>query len=111
MVHFSCKQLFTCSRLERVELIEYTHQEIILMNTDVLIVGAGPTGLTVANLLARLHINFRTIDAKAGPVNESRALVMQGRTLELLEKLDLADQAITTGQKMLAVDVLVNGKP
>lgn len=81
------------------------------MNTDVLIVGAGPTGLTVANLLARFHIHFRIIDAKAGPVNESRALVMQGRTLELLEKLDLADQAITAGQKMLAVDVLVNGKP
>lgn len=81
------------------------------MNTDVLIVGAGPTGLTVANLLARFHINFRIIDAKAGPVNESRALVMQGRTLELLEKLDLADRAITAGQKMLAVDVLVNGKP
>ena len=81
------------------------------MNTDVLIVGAGPTGLTVANLLARFPINFRIIDAKAGHVNESRALVMQGRTLELLEKLDLPDQAITAGQKMLAVDILVNSKP
>lgn len=81
------------------------------MNTDILIVGAGPTGLAVANLLARFHINFRMIDARAGPVDESRALVMHGRTLELLDKLDLADHAIASGQKMMAVDVLVNGKP
>ncbi|MBV9231012.1 MAG: FAD-dependent monooxygenase [Chloroflexi bacterium] len=81
------------------------------MNTDVLIIGAGPTGLAIANLLVRFHINFRMIDAKAGPVDESRALVMHSRTLELLDKLDLADQAIASGQKMMAVDVLVNGKP
>lgn len=81
------------------------------MQTAILIVGAGPTGLTVANLLARFHINFRIIDAKAGPINESRAIVMHARTLELLDKLDLADQAIAAGQKITAVHILVEGKP
>ena len=66
--------------------------------TDVLIVGAGPTGLTMANLLARYGIGFKIIDKKSGPVDESRALVVLTRTLELWDKLGLADEAVDGGR-------------
>lgn len=80
------------------------------MHTDVLIVGAGPAGLLVANLLARAHVNFVMLDKKAGPIDESRAILIHGRTLELLDKLDLADPAVAAGQKMTGVHILIDGK-
>ncbi|MGH3148596.1 MAG: FAD-dependent monooxygenase, partial [Rubrobacter sp.] len=80
------------------------------MTTDVLIVGAGPTGLTMANLLARHGVDFRIVDKKAGPTDESRALVMHAKSLELLDKLGLADRAVEDGQKMEAVELLIRGR-
>lgn len=52
---------------------------------DVLIVGAGPVGLTMALELSRLGIPCRIIDKSAAPTDKSKALVVWGRTLELLE--------------------------
>ncbi len=60
--------------------------------TDALIVGAGPTGLTMANLLARYGIDFRIVDKRSGPTDQSRALVVHACTLELWDKLGLADE-------------------
>lgn len=51
---------------------------------DVLVVGAGPTGLTLAAQLVAFGASVRVVDAKAGPVAESRALAIQPRTLEVL---------------------------
>lgn len=79
--------------------------------TDVLIVGAGPTGLTLANVLAREGVPFRIVDRKAGPVEESRALVVHARSLELLDKLGLAGEAVREGQKLGAAELLEEGKP
>ncbi|GCE28301.1 oxygenase [Dictyobacter alpinus] len=78
--------------------------------TDVLVVGAGPTGLTMANLLAYHNINVRILDKRAGPTEETRALVMHARILELLDKLGLAEQAINEGQKLRAAELLARGK-
>ena len=80
------------------------------MTTDVLIVGAGPTGLTMANVLARGGVDFRIIDKKAGPTDESRALVVHAKSLELLDKLGLAEGAVEKGQKLTAVEVLIKGR-
>ena len=44
------------------------------MNTQVLIVGGGPTGLMAANQLLRFGIDFILIDSKSGPTIESRAI-------------------------------------
>jgi 2-polyprenyl-6-methoxyphenol hydroxylase-like FAD-dependent oxidoreductase len=79
--------------------------------TDVLIVGAGPAGLTMANLLARYRLDFRIVDKGSGPTDQSRALVVHARTLELWDKLGLADEALRRGQKFEEVYPLINGRP
>ena len=55
------------------------------MPDRVLIVGAGPTGLTAALELSRLGIPVRIIDKQSAPATTSRAVGVQARTLELLE--------------------------
>ncbi len=53
-------------------------------DVDVLIAGAGPTGLTLATQLTAFGVSVKVVDAKAHPVAESRALALQPRTLEVL---------------------------
>lgn len=77
---------------------------------DVLIAGAGPTGLTVANVLHRSGVDFRILDKTSGPVEETRALVVHAKILELFDKLGLADEAIEQGSKVGAAQVLKRGK-
>lgn len=66
--------------------------------TTVLIVGAGPTGLTLANELARRGVCFRVIDASNGPQRGSRGKGIQPRTVEVLESLGIADRVIANGR-------------
>jgi 2-polyprenyl-6-methoxyphenol hydroxylase-like FAD-dependent oxidoreductase len=68
------------------------------MDTDVIIVGAGPTGLMLANQLARRGIRIRLIDSNMHAVRESRALGVQARTLEIYQKLGVVDRALELGQ-------------
>ena len=79
--------------------------------TEVLVVGAGPAGLTMANVLDRQGVSFRIIDVKGGPVEETRALVVHAKTLELLDRLGLAERAVERGQRMGVVQVFGEGKP
>ncbi|HET7675109.1 MAG TPA: FAD-dependent monooxygenase, partial [Gammaproteobacteria bacterium] len=59
--------------------------------TDVVIVGAGPTGLTLGCQLAARGVDFVLLDRAPAGVNESRAAVIHARTLEVLEPLGLTD--------------------
>ncbi len=68
------------------------------MSTSVLIVGAGPTGLTLACELARRRVSFRLIEASAGPQPGSRGKGLQPRTLEVLEDLGILDRILEHGQ-------------
>lgn len=81
-----------------------------MATTDVLVVGAGPTGLTLANVLAHDGVDFRILDKKPGPVEESRALVMHAKTLELLDKLALAEQAVARGRRIGSVSLVSGGR-
>ncbi|WP_257351530.1 FAD-dependent monooxygenase [Pseudalkalibacillus decolorationis] len=65
--------------------------------TDVLIVGAGPTGLTLANELARHGIKFKIIDASSTTSKTTKALGVMSRTLELFEKTGITDELVTKG--------------
>ena len=81
------------------------------MATEILTVGAGPTGLVLALWLAKLGIKVRIIDKTAEPGTTSRALAVQARTLELYQQLDLADAVIARGHKVPAVNLWVKGEP
>ena len=65
--------------------------------TDVLIVGAGPTGLTLACELLRRGVNCRIIDKAASPATTSRALGLQPRTLELFDTMGIIDRVLAAG--------------
>ena len=60
-------------------------------------VGAGPTGLTLAVQLARYGVPVRIIDAQPAPSTFSKALGVQARTLELFERIGIAEQVIASG--------------
>ncbi|HTJ14135.1 MAG TPA: FAD-dependent monooxygenase [Dinghuibacter sp.] len=64
---------------------------------DILIVGAGPTGLMMATQLGRWGADFLLIDQKAGPTRESRALAVQARSLEIYEQMGLSDEVLRDG--------------
>lgn len=78
-------------------------------DTDVLIVGAGPTGLVLALWLTRLGVRVRIIDKTAGPGATSRALAVQARTLEFYQQAGFASAVVARGQKLLAANLWVAG--
>ncbi len=67
---------------------------------EVLIVGAGPTGLVLALGLARQGVPFRLVERHAGPGEASRAMAVQARTLELYRQLGFADEVVRRGLRM-----------
>ena len=79
-------------------------------DTDVLIVGAGPTGLVLGLWLSRLGIRVRIVDQTSEPGTTSRALAVQARTLELYDQIGLADAVIERGRKATAANLWVSGK-
>ncbi|MDG9885678.1 FAD-dependent oxidoreductase [Pseudomonas sp. GD04058] len=79
-------------------------------DTEVLIIGAGPTGLVLALWLSRLGVKVRVVDKATGPGTTSRALAVQARTLELYRQLDLADTVVERGHQVPAANLWVRGQ-
>ncbi|AFY58811.1 2-polyprenyl-6-methoxyphenol hydroxylase-like oxidoreductase [Rivularia sp. PCC 7116] len=76
----------------------------MLQKTDVLVVGAGPTGLTVAIELARRNVKVRIIEQRNHPSTRSKALVVHARTLEFLDILGVAEELIQRGYTSPGID-------
>ena len=81
-----------------------------MAHTEVLIVGAGPTGLVLALWLAKFGVKIRIIDKTSEPGTTSRALAVQARTLELYQQLDLTEDVIARGHRVPAVNLWVKGE-
>jgi 2-polyprenyl-6-methoxyphenol hydroxylase-like FAD-dependent oxidoreductase len=81
-----------------------------MRRSDVLIIGAGPTGLVLALWLAKLGNTVRIIDKTAAPGTTSRALAVQARTLELYRQLDLTDSVLGQGHKVPGLNLWAHGK-
>jgi 2-polyprenyl-6-methoxyphenol hydroxylase-like FAD-dependent oxidoreductase len=80
-------------------------------HTDVLIVGAGPAGLTLAVTLAQLGISHVIIDSKPAAAPGSKAAAIQPRTLEYLDRIGLAEALIDDGLRGGGFAVVDRNRP
>src|SRR5690349_9971698 len=80
------------------------------MDTDVLISGAGPTGLMLANQLARRGVRPIIIDRHSGPAQQTRAMAVQARTLEIYSKMGIIEQALALGARATGANMWANGR-
>jgi 2-polyprenyl-6-methoxyphenol hydroxylase-like FAD-dependent oxidoreductase len=81
-----------------------------MQNVDVLIIGGGPTGAMLALELAMQNVSFRIIDKEPVRSNKSRALVVQPRTLELLNRHGIVHEFLALGRLAMGVRLYVNKK-
>lgn len=80
------------------------------MDIDVLIIGAGPTGLMLANQLARRGVQVMIVDKHSGPTQQTRAMAVHARTLEIYAKLGIAEQALALGRRGNGANMWTAGK-
>ncbi|MFF1872687.1 FAD-dependent monooxygenase [Kitasatospora herbaricolor] len=80
-------------------------------DTDVLVVGAGPVGLTAAAELRRRGVDCRIVDKLAEPQPYAKAVGIQPRTLEIWDAMGLAREALDAAVPMLGQLTVVDGKP
>src|SRR3990167_7635140 len=76
----------------------------------VLIVGAGPTGLMMACELARHGVSFRIIDKKPERTLTSNAILIQTRTIEILDLVGIGERFVKRGHRCTAFNLYTNGE-
>ncbi|HET6309023.1 MAG TPA: FAD-dependent monooxygenase [Rhodopila sp.] len=80
------------------------------MEPQVLIVGAGPVGLTMAGELARYGVSARIVDKAAQRTDKSKALVIWSRTLELLDRAGSSEAFVAAGHKVTGANIIAGGR-
>ena len=78
--------------------------------TDVIIIGAGPTGLALACQFIRYGVDFVIVDKNETTTPHSKAIGVQARTLEIYEQIGLADKLIDMGWKAERARLIVGGE-
>ena len=79
-------------------------------DVDVLIVGAGPVGLFLANECARRALRWRLVEQRAGQSEHSKALAIFPRTLETFDMAGLAASFLDAANRVTAVAVVAHGR-
>ncbi|MCA1609098.1 MAG: FAD-dependent monooxygenase, partial [Acidobacteria bacterium] len=80
------------------------------IKTDVIIIGAGPTGLSLACQFIRYGIGFVIVDRKETITPHSKAIGVQARTLEIYDQINLAQDLIAQGAIAAKVRMVVGGE-
>src|SRR5690242_6679 len=80
------------------------------MDSDVLVVGAGPTGLMLANQLVRRGVRPMIIDRHSGPAQQTRAMAVQARTMEIYASMGIVERALALGIPGNAANMWANGR-
>jgi len=76
---------------------------------DVVIVGAGPTGLLLACQLTMHGVKFRIFDRSADHTTQSRAITVHARTLEIFDQMGIAEEAVERGEIVRSLSGFFNG--
>src|SRR3954462_5601665 len=77
---------------------------------EVLVVGAGPVGLTVAHELLRRGVGVRLVDRSPGAATTSRATATHARTLEVYEQMGVLPDVLPRGQKAENFSIHMRGR-
>ncbi|SIM86473.1 FAD-dependent monooxygenase [Micromonospora cremea] len=81
-----------------------------MTSVEVLVVGAGPTGLALARQLAAFGVQVRLVDRARDRIHESRALAIQPRTLEVLKGLGVTDDLVAAGNPAVRMCLHARGR-
>jgi 2-polyprenyl-6-methoxyphenol hydroxylase-like FAD-dependent oxidoreductase len=85
-------------------------EHITINKTQVVIAGAGPTGLSMAAQLFRHGIDFIIIEKNENTTSLSKAIVVQARTLEIFRELGIAEEAVKRGQVATGLNLFYKGR-
>jgi len=84
---------------------------MVAVDTDVLIVGAGPVGLFLANECARRGLRWRIVEARSAQSVHSKALAIFPRTLEIFDMAGLAGPFLEAANRVTSVAIFSRGRP
>ncbi len=79
-------------------------------STDILIAGAGPSGLMMACQLALQNISFRIIDKKGFPPIFSGALIIHARTMEIFRQMNITEKILKEAKTAKKINIGFNDK-
>ncbi|BBY20302.1 FAD-dependent monooxygenase [Mycobacterium stomatepiae] len=88
-----------------MSIAEIRVDDLPVVDTEVLVVGAGPTGLMAGLVLSRRGVPAVVIDRKAGPTRESKALAVQSRSMEIYDQLGLADAVLDVAYPAMSMKI------